>query len=91
MSWPSDPYFAPASGPRGSKQGPVLPQEAVLGQLLPAFEGSEPPEWLLRRVAAGHAHGVTVFLRANAAGADALAALTEQLHAAAPGHLPLLD
>jgi beta-N-acetylhexosaminidase len=44
----------------------------------------------MRRVAAGHAHGVTVFLRANAADADAVAALTERLHAAAPGHLPLL-
>ena len=44
----------------------------------------------MRRIAAGHAHGVTVFLRANAAKADGLAALTEQLHGAAPGHLPLL-
>ena len=62
----------------------------MLGQLLPAFEGAEPPGWLLRRVAAGHAHGVTVFLRANAADADGLAALTEVLHGAAPAHLPLL-
>jgi len=62
----------------------------VLGQLLPAFEGTEAPGWLLRRIAAGHAHGVTVFLRANAADADGLSALTEQLHAPAPGHLPLL-
>jgi beta-N-acetylhexosaminidase len=62
----------------------------VLAQLLPAFEGARPPDWLLRRVAAGHAHGVTVFLRANAADGDALAALTEQLHAAAAGRLPLL-
>jgi len=64
--------------------------EAVLGHLLPAFEGSRPPAWLLRRVAAGQTHGVTVFLRANAADADELAALTEQLHGAAPGGLPLL-
>ena len=62
----------------------------MLGQLLPAFEGTEPPGWLLRRIAAGHAHGVTVFLRANAANADGLAALTEALHSTSPGHLPLL-
>lgn len=62
----------------------------MLGQLLPAFGGTEPPGWLLRRIAAGHAHGVTVFLRANAADGDGLSALTEKLHSAAPGHLPLL-
>jgi len=62
----------------------------VLGQLLPAFDGTAAPGWLLRRIAAGHAHGVTVFLRANAADADGLAALTDELHSAAPGHLPLL-
>jgi beta-N-acetylhexosaminidase len=62
----------------------------VLGHLLPAFVGTEPPAWLMRRVAAGQAHGVTVFLRANAADAASLASLTEQLHQAAPGHLPLL-
>jgi beta-N-acetylhexosaminidase len=67
-----------------------VPEEAVLGHLLPAFEGTRPPDWLTRRIAAGHAHGVTLFLRANAAGADGLGVLTEQLHAAAPGHLPLL-
>ena len=76
--------------PAPRRQSSQLPAEAVLGQLLPAFEGSEPPAWLLRRVAAGHAHGVTLFLRANVAGADALSALTEQLHSAALGHLPLL-
>jgi beta-N-acetylhexosaminidase len=90
VSWPSDLDVAPGDGSRQSKLSPVLPQEAVLGQLLPAFEGSEPPDWLLNRVAAGHAHGVTVFLRANAAHADDLAHLTERLHSAAPGHLPLL-
>ena len=89
MSWPSDPELA-ATGQGGPRQSPLLPEEAVLGQLLPAFKGTRPPGWLLRRVAAGHAHGVTVFLRANAADAEALAALTGQLHSAAPGHLPLL-
>jgi beta-N-acetylhexosaminidase len=67
-----------------------LPAEAVLGHLLPAFEGTKPPDWLLRRIAAGHAHGVTVFLRANAADPEGLAAMAEELHALAPGHLPLL-
>ena len=62
----------------------------MLGSLLPAFGGTEPPGWLLRRIAAGHAHGVTVFLRANAADAEGLAALTEELHDTAPGRLPLL-
>ena len=45
---------------------PRRPEDDVLGQLLPAFEGTEPPTWLLQRVSAGQAHGVTVFLRANA-------------------------
>ena len=62
----------------------------MLGHLLPAFDGLEPPAWLLDRIAAGQAHGVTLFLRANAAGADALAELTRRLHEAAPGELPLL-
>ncbi len=75
---------------RGRGRGSRLPADAILGQLLPAFEGTEPPDWLLRRVAAGHAHGVTVFLRANAADADGLADLTARLHTAAPGGLPLL-
>jgi beta-N-acetylhexosaminidase len=65
-------------------------RDAVLGQLLPAFEGHAPPAWLLRRVAAAHAHGVTLFLRANAESASQLAALAERLHAVAPGGLPLL-
>jgi beta-N-acetylhexosaminidase len=90
VSWPSDTERAPTGLRRARRPSPLLPEEAVLGQLLPAFEGSQPPGWLLRRVAAGHAHGVTVFLRANAADADGLAALTEELHNAAPGHLPLL-
>ena len=90
MSWPSDPEGAPASSRRAPRPAPQLPAETILGHLLPAFEGAEPPEWLLRRIAAGHAHGVTVFLRANAADAEAMAALTDQLHSAAPGRLPLL-
>ena len=90
MSWPSEPERAPAASRRAPRPSPSLPEESVLGQLLPAFEGAEPPDWLLRRVAAGHAHGVTVFLRANAADADGLASLTERLHSCAPGHLPLL-
>ncbi len=90
MSWPSDPERAPATGRRATRPGPVPPGESVLGQLLPAFVGTEAPGWLLRRIAAGHAHGVTVFLRANAADADRLSSLTEQLHSAAPGDLPLL-
>ena len=45
----------------------------VLGQLLPAFGGHEPPAWLLRRVAAGRTHGATLFLRANTESAAQLA------------------
>ncbi len=90
MSWPSDPHHALTNRRRSSSPSPLLPEEAVLGQLLPAFDGIEAPGWLLRRIAAGHAHGVTLFLRANAADADGLSRLTEQLHSAAPGHLPLL-
>jgi beta-N-acetylhexosaminidase len=90
VSWPSDLEVSPGGERRPANLSPLLPHEAVLGQLLPAFEGSEPPDWLIRRVAAGHAHGVTVFLRANAAHAGDLAHLTERLHSAVPGHLPLL-
>ena len=57
--------MSPESKPRRSAEPPS--GEAVLGQLLPAFEGTRAPAWLLERIAAGHAHGVTVFLRANAA------------------------
>ncbi len=66
------------------------PVDAVLGQLLPAFRGTEPPPWLLDRIAAGNTHGVTLFLRENVAGAGALAALTERLHEAVEDGLPLL-
>ena len=69
---------------------PRRPEDDVLGQLLPAFDGTDPPTWLLRRVAEGQAHGVTVFLRANARDADSLASLAWQLHGAAPDDLPLL-
>lgn len=67
-----------------------LPVDAVLGQLLPAFRSTEPPSWLLDRIAAGNTHGVTLFLRENVAGASVLAALTERLHEAVPDGLPLL-
>jgi beta-N-acetylhexosaminidase len=66
------------------------PGDEVLGQLLPAFVGTEPPTWLLRRIAAGQAHGATLFLRTNARDADSLASLAWQLHGAAPDDLPLL-
>jgi beta-N-acetylhexosaminidase len=62
----------------------------VLGRLLPAFEGTDPPPWLLRRIAAREAHGVSLFLHANARDAGSLAELTGRLHSADPGGLPLL-
>jgi beta-N-acetylhexosaminidase len=58
--------------------------------LLPAFEGHDPPAWLLRRIAAGQSHGTTLFLRANTESAAQLAELADALHAADPGGLPLL-
>ncbi len=69
---------------------PRRPEDDVLGQLLPAFQGTEPPTWLLQRISAGQAHGATVFLRTNARDADSLASLAWQLHGAAPDDLPLL-
>lgn len=66
------------------------PRDDILDLLLPAFEGPEPPPWLLRRIAAGQAHGMTVFLRANGGDVDWLASLTERLHSAAPDRLPLI-
>ncbi|HKZ91453.1 MAG TPA: hypothetical protein VJZ50_04885, partial [Candidatus Limnocylindrales bacterium] len=59
-------------------------ESAVLGLLLPAFEGHKAPRWLLRRVAAGQTHGLTLFLRANAESASQLATLADGLHAADP-------
>jgi beta-N-acetylhexosaminidase len=64
--------------------------DEVLGQLLPAFRGHEPPSWLLRRLARGTTHGVTLFLRTNTESAEQLVALTGRLHGAAAGDLPLL-
>ena len=64
--------------------------DAVLGRLLPAFDGIDPPAWLTRRIASGLTHGATVFLRANAEPAADLARLTGPLHAAVPDDLPLL-
>ncbi len=90
MSWPTEPERAPGPTQRARRPGPLLPAETVLAQLLPAFDGTEPPAWLLRRVADGQAHGVTLFLRANAVDAEGLVSLTERLHAAAPAGLPLL-
>ncbi len=52
--------------------------------------GTEPPTWLLERIAAGQAHGATVFLRTNVRDADSLASLAWQLHGAASDDLPLL-
>jgi len=66
------------------------PEDDVLGHLLPAFGGTEPPSWLLRRVSGGQAHGVTVFLRANAHDLASLVRLTGQLQGAVPDGLPLL-
>lgn len=66
------------------------PEDDVLGQLLPAFAGTEPPTWLLARIAVGQAFGATLFLRTNARDADSLASLAWQLHGAAPDDLPLL-
>jgi beta-N-acetylhexosaminidase len=62
----------------------------VLAHLLPAFEGHRAPTWLWRRVAAGRAHGATLFLRANAESAGQIAELADGLHTADPSGLPLL-
>jgi beta-N-acetylhexosaminidase len=89
VSWPVDEESDAEPRSRHRVASPPI-DDAALGQLLPAFKGSEPPAWLLRRVAAGHAHGVTVFLRAKASDAGQLGRLTERLHSTAPGGLPLL-
>ena len=71
-------------------RGSPGPDAAILGLLLPAFPGPTPPAWLLRRIAAGTAHGASVFLRANAHDVEQLASLTERLHRAVPDGMPLL-
>ena len=61
-------------------------EDDVLGQLLPAFDGhASRRTGCCERVAAGQAHGATVFLRANARDADSLASLAWQLHACRAG------
>ena len=71
-------------------RGPARPDAAVLGLLLPAFEGPTPPAWLLRRIAAGGAHGASV---AGVPGRPACVAVTPTsddpelvLTFAQPGH-----
>lgn len=66
------------------------PKEAVLARILPAFEGYEAPAWLLRRIAARTAVGMTIFTAANTRDARQIRELCDSLAAAAPGDPPLL-
>ncbi len=57
--------------------------------LLPGFVGTEPPDWILRRAAAGLG-GVCLYAR-NVSSPEQLAALTERLHAENPGLIIAID
>src|SRR5262245_6152575 len=59
------------------------------GCLLPGFVGTEPPDWLRRRLAEGLG-GVTLFAR-NVRDPEQLAALTAQLRAERPDLLIAID
>jgi beta-N-acetylhexosaminidase len=57
--------------------------------LLPGFVGTEPPDWVLRRAAAGLG-GVCLYAR-NVSSPAQLAALTSRLHAENPGLVIAID
>ena len=57
--------------------------------LLPGFVGTEPPDWILQRAAAGLG-GVCLYAR-NVSSPDQLAALTARLHAENAGVLVAID
>jgi beta-N-acetylhexosaminidase len=64
--------------------------DAVLGRLMLAFEGTELPAWTADRLATAPAAGITLFGHVNVSGAAQVRALTDALQAAAPDGLPLL-
>ncbi|HEV3103823.1 MAG TPA: glycoside hydrolase family 3 protein [Candidatus Dormibacteraeota bacterium] len=66
-----------------------LIEKAVDRCLLPGFVGTEPPDWILRRAAAGLG-GVCLYAR-NVSSREQLALLTERLHAENPELIIALD
>lgn len=64
-------------------------EKAVDRCLLPGFVGTEPPDWILRRAAAGLG-GVCLYAR-NVSSPGQLALLTERLHAENPGLIIAID
>jgi beta-N-acetylhexosaminidase len=66
------------------------PGDAAAARLLLAFDGPEPPAWVLQRLARGRAFGVSLFTFHNTRDAAQLRDLTGALEAAVPGGPPLL-
>lgn len=66
-----------------------LIERAVDRCLLPGFVGTEPPDWILRRAAAGLG-GVCLYAR-NVSSPEQLASLTERLHRENPGLIIAID
>jgi beta-N-acetylhexosaminidase len=64
--------------------------DAILGRLMLAFEGTELPAWMAERLGAAPAAGVTLFRQVNVASAAQVRSLTDALQAAAPAGPPLL-
>lgn len=62
----------------------------VLGQVMLAFEGEQLPGWLRRRLRDAPAAGVTLFRHANVRSPAQVRELTDEIRAAAAGHLPPL-
>ncbi len=64
--------------------------DAILGRLMLAFEGTELPAWMADRLASAPAAGVTIFRHVNVENAGQVRELTDAVQAAAPGGHPLL-
>ena len=68
----------------------MIEHEAVLGQLMLAFDGTILPEPMARRLRERPAAGVTLFRHANVEGPDQLRDLTDAIQRLAPPDLPFL-
>ncbi|MGH2428529.1 MAG: glycoside hydrolase family 3 protein [Candidatus Limnocylindria bacterium] len=67
-----------------------MPTDAVLGQLLLAFDGTDLPEPMARRLLSAPAAGVTLFRYRNVASVSGVRELTDAIQRCAPNGLPFL-
>jgi beta-N-acetylhexosaminidase len=76
--------------PAAATAGPTAPRDAVLGQLLLAFEGRQLPPDMAGRLGEQPAAGITLFRTLNVTDAAQLRALTDAVQALAPPGLPFV-